>query len=219
MDITHFMCEKAESLLPEVTRIRRDLHRHPEVSFEEHRTAGIVAERLRSLGLEVKTGIARTGVVGLLEGTHPGRTLAIRADMDALAIDEEGDLPFKSENAGAARERPSQARDAAARSGGCTAAGLSSKPAGPGSRHGTLGFSRSPHSPSRLLLHAAHPSGTSGRGVQQRLWTPFPEPRKRCFPDPQAVGVFHLIYFCLKFYHFQNSKAFHNFLVVLAYSV
>ena len=102
MDLTSFIREKAESLLPKVTGIRRDLHKHPETAFEEYRTARVVAECLRSLGLEVQTGVARTGVVGLLRADRPGRTLAIRADMDALAIDEEGDLPFKSENPGAA---------------------------------------------------------------------------------------------------------------------
>lgn len=102
MDITAFIREKAKSLLPEVTAIRRDLHQHPETAFQEHRTAAVVAEKLKSLGLDVETGIARTGVVGLLRGARPGRTFAVRADMDALAIDEEGDCPFKSENPGAA---------------------------------------------------------------------------------------------------------------------
>lgn len=67
--------------------LRRDLHRHPELGFEEHRTAGIVAERLRSLGFEVTTGIAGTGVVGSI-GTSTGRAVGLRADMDALAMTE-----------------------------------------------------------------------------------------------------------------------------------
>jgi amidohydrolase len=76
--------------------LRRDLHRHPEVGFAEHRTAALVAERLHRAGLEVATGIAGTGVVGVLRGDRPGRTIAWRADMDALPMREEVDLPFRS---------------------------------------------------------------------------------------------------------------------------
>jgi amidohydrolase len=86
---------------PELIATRRDLHQHPEVGFEVHRTAGIVAERLRSLGLdEVVTGIGRTGVKGVLRGGMPGSTLLIRADMDALPIQEETGLEFSSQEAG-----------------------------------------------------------------------------------------------------------------------
>jgi amidohydrolase len=87
----------AEGLLAEVTRLRRDFHEHPELSNTEERTAGIVAERLRELGLDVRTGIAKHGVVGLLRGGKPGGCVALRADMDALPIQETGDLPFKSQ--------------------------------------------------------------------------------------------------------------------------
>lgn len=80
---------------------RRDLHRHPELGFQEHRTAGIVAERLRAAGYEVRTGIAETGVVGTLRGgAGDGPTLLLRADMDALPIEEECTHGFVSENAG-----------------------------------------------------------------------------------------------------------------------
>lgn len=73
----------------EVTEWRRDLHRHPEIGFEEERTAGIVAEKLREFGVdEVHTGIARTGVVGIVKGTRPGPTIGFRADMDALPMQE-----------------------------------------------------------------------------------------------------------------------------------
>ena len=75
----------------ELTAIRRDLHAHPELGFEEFRTAGLVADRLRSWGIEVHTGLARTGVVGLIEGRHVApqpRMLGLRADMDALPMDE-----------------------------------------------------------------------------------------------------------------------------------
>jgi amidohydrolase len=75
---------------------RRDLHAHPELGFAETRTAGVVANHLRALGLEVRTGVGRTGVVGVLRGARPGRTVALRADMDALPVLEATGLPFAS---------------------------------------------------------------------------------------------------------------------------
>lgn len=81
---------------PQVVAWRRDLHAHPELGFAETRTAGVVAEHLRSLGLEVRTGVGRTGVVGVLRGARPGRTVALRADMDALPVLEATGLPFAS---------------------------------------------------------------------------------------------------------------------------
>jgi amidohydrolase len=84
------------SLLTDLVALRRDLHRHPELGFREHRTAGIVADRLRSLGLEVKTGVGKTGVIGLLKGARPGKTLLIRADMDALPVQEENTHDYAS---------------------------------------------------------------------------------------------------------------------------
>jgi len=80
--------------------LRRDLHRHPELAFEEVRTAGIVAARLAELGLEVQTGVGRTGVVGVLEGEHDGPTVLVRADMDALPIHEETQAAYASETPG-----------------------------------------------------------------------------------------------------------------------
>ena len=80
----------------ELVAVRRDLHRHPELAFEEHRTAGIVAERLTALGFKVQTGIARTGVVGVLDFGRPGKTLMLRADMDALPIREVEGRPYGS---------------------------------------------------------------------------------------------------------------------------
>jgi amidohydrolase len=75
---------------------RRDLHANPELSNREFRTSKLVAEHLRKLGLKVETGIARTGVVALLEGGKPGPTVALRADMDGLPVVEQADVPFKS---------------------------------------------------------------------------------------------------------------------------
>jgi len=86
---------------PELVATRRDLHMHPETGFDVERTAGIVAERLRALNLDaVVTGIGRTGVKGVLKGGKPGKTLLIRADMDALPIEEETGLDFRSQTTG-----------------------------------------------------------------------------------------------------------------------
>jgi amidohydrolase len=84
--------QRSESMVA----LRRDLHRHPELSFEERRTAEIVADRLHAAKLEVRTGIAGTGVVGILRGERPGRTIAWRADIDALPLVETLDAPFAS---------------------------------------------------------------------------------------------------------------------------
>ncbi len=86
----------AQKLLPEITAWRRDLHEHPELSNREVRTSKFVAAELKKLGYEVRTGIAHTGVTGVLKGGKPGPRLAIRADMDALPVTEEVDLPFAS---------------------------------------------------------------------------------------------------------------------------
>ena len=85
----------------DLVALRRDLHAYPELAFQEQRTAGIVAERLQAAGLEVQTGIAGTGVVALLRGARPGKTLALRADIDALPITEASAVPYRSQNAGA----------------------------------------------------------------------------------------------------------------------
>lgn len=84
----------------ELSELRRDLHAHPELGFEEHRTAEIVAARLRAAGLEVETGIGGTGVVGTLRKGNNNRAIALRADMDALAMPEETGLPYASKVAG-----------------------------------------------------------------------------------------------------------------------
>src|SRR5688500_7945551 len=82
--------------LDSMVALRRDFHRHPELSFQEKRTAQIIAERLSAAKLEVKTGIAGTGVVGILRGDKPGKTIAWRADIDALPLTEILDAPFAS---------------------------------------------------------------------------------------------------------------------------
>ena len=87
-------------LIDEVVAFRRDIHAHPELGFEESRTAGIVSARLRDLGYEVHDGIAMTGVVGVLHGSQPGKTVMLRADMDALPLAEETERPFASTSEG-----------------------------------------------------------------------------------------------------------------------
>ncbi|HOO47161.1 MAG TPA: amidohydrolase [Deltaproteobacteria bacterium] len=83
-------------LLDEMIDLRRDFHKHPELGYEEKRTGKIIAEYLRGLGMEVHEGIGVTGVVGLLRGESPGRTVMLRADMDALPIQEESDAEYRS---------------------------------------------------------------------------------------------------------------------------
>lgn len=91
---------EAESLFPYTQSLRRDFHAHPEIGFEEVRTSGIVAKELQSLGIEVSTGIAKTGVVGIIEGNGPGPVVLIRFDMDALPITEETGAPYASQTPG-----------------------------------------------------------------------------------------------------------------------
>jgi amidohydrolase len=86
----------ANAVESKVIAWRRDIHQNPELGNREVRTSKLVADHLRSLGLEVKTGIAHTGVVGVLRGGKPGRVVALRADMDALPVSEQTDLPFAS---------------------------------------------------------------------------------------------------------------------------
>src|SRR5947207_352343 len=82
---------------PELVATRRDFHQHPELSNREERTSRIVAEKLRALGLdEVRTNVAKHGVVALLKGGKPGPVVAVRADLDALPINETLDVPYKS---------------------------------------------------------------------------------------------------------------------------
>lgn len=93
------MLNKAQALSGEIIRLRRDFHQNPELSFQEFRTASIVADMLAEIGIETKTGVGRTGVIGDL-GPGTGPTIAIRADMDALPIDEQNDVVYRSKNPG-----------------------------------------------------------------------------------------------------------------------
>lgn len=88
--------KRADAITDKVINWRRDFHEHPELGNQEKRTAGIIAKHLQDLGIEVKTGVAKTGVVGILKGGKPGPVVALRADMDALPVTERVVLPFAS---------------------------------------------------------------------------------------------------------------------------
>jgi len=90
--------EKCSEIMDEVIRIRRDIHKNPELGFNEYRTSSIASDFMKNLGFSVRTNVAKTGVVGVLEGERPGKTIAIRADMDAIPIAEENDFEYASQN-------------------------------------------------------------------------------------------------------------------------
>src|SRR5436305_2071561 len=93
--------DRVDAFADELTAMRRDFHAHPEIGFEEVRTSGIVAEKLKAWGIEVHRGVGRTGVVGVLKGRGAGgRRIGLRADMDALPMDEETNLPYRSKRPG-----------------------------------------------------------------------------------------------------------------------
>jgi len=92
--------KELDDLQGEMQKWRRDIHAHPEIAFEEHRTAKIVAEKLESFGIEVETGIAGTGVVGTLKKGMGNRSIGLRADLDALLINENNDFEYKSKTPG-----------------------------------------------------------------------------------------------------------------------
>ena len=95
-DLAETVDQRIRAIESKVIAWRRDIHEHPELSNREIRTGELIAAHLRKLGMEVRTGVARTGVIGLLKGGKPGPVVALRADMDALPVVEEVDLPFKS---------------------------------------------------------------------------------------------------------------------------
>src|SRR5437660_3694842 len=96
MTLDQHIDQAAAKVESKVIDCRRDIHQHPELGNRETRTSKLVADRLRELGIETKTGVAHTGVIGILRGGKPGRVVALRADMDALPVTEQVDLPFKS---------------------------------------------------------------------------------------------------------------------------
>jgi amidohydrolase len=95
-DLSARIDQAARSTAPDLVEIRHRLHQNPELSNRETETAALVADYLRKIGLEPRTGVAKTGVVAVLKGGRPGPVIAVRADMDALPVTEQTDLPFKS---------------------------------------------------------------------------------------------------------------------------
>jgi amidohydrolase len=91
---------EVEKLASNLIELRRDFHRHPELGFQEDRTARIVADRLKHLGYTVRTGVGKTGVTGFLKGGKAGKTVLLRAEIDALPIQEEAEVPWKSDSPG-----------------------------------------------------------------------------------------------------------------------
>ena len=94
------LLQEAKNLESEIIEIRRKIHSEPELSFKEYKTAKFVAKKLQDLGLQVKTHVGGNGVLGVLVGEKKGKVIALRADMDALPVTEDVDLPFKSRNKG-----------------------------------------------------------------------------------------------------------------------
>jgi len=97
---TNDLLEAARAISASIVEDRRAIHMRPELAFTETQTAALVAKRLAELGIEAQTGVAQTGVVGLIKGSQPGKTVLLRADMDALPITEISDAPYTSQNAG-----------------------------------------------------------------------------------------------------------------------
>ena len=95
-DLGQRIDREVERLAPQIIELRHRLHQNPELSNRETQTAALVADHLRKLGLDVKTGVAKTGVLATLRGGRPGPRIAVRADMDALPVTEETDFPFRS---------------------------------------------------------------------------------------------------------------------------
>jgi len=96
MPLTGSIKELTAKYLGAIVQLRHDLHSHPELGYAEHDTSKLIAGQLTGLGIETRTGLAATGVVGLIRGRGPGRTVLLRADMDALPIQEDVDVPYRS---------------------------------------------------------------------------------------------------------------------------
>lgn len=99
-DVAKEIAERAESLNGQLIDIRRTIHQNPELGFEEKQTSALISGELTRLGIPHRNGVAKTGVVGLIEGTREGKTLLLRADMDCLPVEEKTGLPFASQNPG-----------------------------------------------------------------------------------------------------------------------
>src|SRR5688500_13888157 len=96
VDMSREIDSASAKIMPKVVEWRRHLHKYPELGNREVKTAKFIEEHLRKLGIEVRTGIAKTGVVGILKGAQPGPVIGLRADMDGLPVTERNSLPFAS---------------------------------------------------------------------------------------------------------------------------
>ena len=114
-DMTSSIDNSTAKIMPQVVQWRRHLHQYPELSNREFKTAKYVEEHLKNLGLEVKTGVAKTGVVAILKGAQPGPVIGLRADMDALPVTERVSIPFASKEKVGIQRRTGR-RDARLRS-------------------------------------------------------------------------------------------------------
>lgn len=99
-DINNYILAQAEKIYPRLVKIRRHIHEYPEVGFNEFKTAALIKKCLKDIGLDNIKTFAKTGVVGVLKGKYKGKTIALRADIDALTLKEETGLPYKSKNEG-----------------------------------------------------------------------------------------------------------------------
>lgn len=91
---------EVRGITPQLIELRRQIHRYPELGFQEEKTSRLVIDQLRSYGCQVRSGVAKTGVVALVKGDQPGPTLLIRADMDGLPLQEEPTLDYASQHPG-----------------------------------------------------------------------------------------------------------------------
>src|SRR5438132_282536 len=105
------LLEEVKKFEPRIIELRRRVHEQPELAYHEVKTARLVAKELRSLGVEVRTGVGGTGVLGVLKGRSPGKVVALRADMDALPVEEMVNLPFKSKGRGGHGSAPHETVD------------------------------------------------------------------------------------------------------------
>jgi amidohydrolase len=148
-----------EQVYPEIVTLRRELHRYPELGFQEVQTSAMIARRLRELGYTVRTGLGKTGIVATLQGARPGKTVLLRAEMDALPIHEEAEVEWKSQNPGVMHACGHDANTAV----GLTAAGILAKEMS--NRAGTLCFV---FQPAEEMLSGAEAMLTDGAldGIQ-----------------------------------------------------
>jgi amidohydrolase len=102
MELKHRILKASEAIFPELVKVRRHLHMHPELSYQEYETSAFISEYLNNLGIEHQTGVAGTGIVGVIHGTKPGKglTIGLRADMDALPVTEAATKEYRSKNEG-----------------------------------------------------------------------------------------------------------------------